>query len=336
VVFLSSPKVSVVITAYNRKQFLSQAIESIAKQEIDRSEFEVIVVSNFKLDDSLFNKGMAISSIVMDGTVGEFLYAGVNAAKFDIIAFLDDDDIFLPGKLKAVTEIFAENQDLCYYHNALEYLDINLNPKDYTRLVERKSSLHSDIDINFDITTSLKSIKAAIDMNGDFNMSCISIRRETYLRYLQLLTPVRGFQDGFFFWTGILSGGKMIIDHRKFTGHRVHNLNTSGFLNYDRKIEVKNWEIYAIDILLKFIEQSNLSSYTITNIKKWITLYRLEFSLIKFIFEDVSRDTLFRSLIDLLTIGKEYSNTMKYRVSALSIVRLISAKLARSIYRIIQ
>ena len=78
-VSLSSPKVSVVITAYNRKQFLSQAIESIAKQEIDRSEFEVIVVSNFELDDSLFNEGIAISSIVMDGTVGEFLYSGVKA-----------------------------------------------------------------------------------------------------------------------------------------------------------------------------------------------------------------------------------------------------------------
>ena len=333
---MSNQKISIVITAYNRKQFLSQAIESIAKQEKDRSELEVIVVSNFELDDSLFKGDIAISSIVMDGTVGEFLYAGVNAAKFDVIAFLDDDDIFLPGKLNAVTEIFTENQDLCYYHNALEYLDINLNHKDYTRLVERKSSLHSDIDINFDIITNLKSIKAAIDMNGDFNLSCISIRRETYLRYLPLLEQIKGSTDGFFFWTGVFSGGKMMIDHRKLTGHRIHNLNTSASLNYDRKIEEINRQLYTFDLLLNFVEQSNFPSYTITYIKWWITLYKLEYSLIKYIFEDVPRITIFRSLIDLLTIGAEYSNTLKYRISALSIVRLISAKLARSIYRIIQ
>jgi len=333
---LSNPKISIVITAYNRKQFLSQAIESIAKQGIDRSEFEVIIVSNFKLDDSLFNKGIAISSIVMDGTIGEFLYAGVKAAKFDIIAFLDDDDIFLPGKLKAVRDIFSENQNLCYYHNAPEYLDINLNHKDFVRLSERKSSLYSDIDINFDITTSLKSIKSAIDMNGDFNTSCISIKKEAYSIYLPLLEQIKSCPDGFFFWTGVLSGCKIIIDHRKFTGYRFHNLNLSGSLNYDRKIEVKDRELYTFDLLLNFIEQSNLPSYTITYIKKWITLYKLEYSLIKYIFEDVPRITIFRSLIDLSTIGTEYSNTLKYRISALSIVRLISAKLARSAYKSIQ
>jgi len=333
---LSNPKISIVITAYNRKQFLSQAIESIAKQEIDRSELEVIVVSNFELDDSLFKGDIAISSIVMDGTVGEFLYAGVKAAKFDIIAFLDDDDIFLPGKLKAVRDIFSENQDLCYYHNAPEYLDINLNHKDYVRLVERKSSLYSDIDINFDITTSLKSIKSAIDMNGDFNISCISIKKEAYSAYLPLLEQIKGCTDGFFFWTGVFSGKKMIIDHRKFTGYRIHNLNVSASLNYDRKIEEINREIYTFDLLLNFTGQLNISSYTLTYIKRWMTLYKLEYSLIKYIFEDVPRITIFRSLIDLLTIGTEYSNTLKYRISALSIVRLISAKLARSIYRIIQ
>jgi len=333
---LSNPKISIIITAYDRKQFLPQAIESIAKQEIDRSEFEVIVVSNFKLEDSLFNKGMAISSIVTDGTVGELIYSGVKAAKFDIIVFLDDDDIFLPGKLKAVKEIFAENPDLCYYHNAPEYLDIDLNHEDYLRLVERKSSLYYDHDLIFDIKYSLKSIKAAIDMNGDFNNSCISIRKEAYSTYLPLLEQVGGNQDGYFFWTGVLSGGKMIIDHRKLTGYRVHNLNNSASLDYSRKIEVIDKHIYTFDLLLNLVEQSNLPSYTIAYIKRWITLYKLESLLVKYIFEDVSRITIFSSLTDLLAIGTKYSNTLKYRISALSIVRLISAKLARRVYKILR
>jgi glycosyltransferase involved in cell wall biosynthesis len=333
---LSNPKISIIITAYNRKQFLSQAIESIAKQEIDGSEFEVIVVSNFELDGHLFNNKIAISSIVMDGTIGEFLYAGVKASKSDSIAFLDDDDIFKPGKLKTVIDIFEENPDLCYYHNAPEYLDINLNHTDYVRLVERKSSLYYHNDLNFDIISSPKSIKSAIYINGDFNLSCISIRRKAYLRYLALLKQIKGCTDGFFFWSGVFSGGKMKIDHRKFTGYRVHNLNTSGSLNYNRKREGVNREIYTYDMLLNFTGQLNIPSNIIIYIKKWITLYKLEYLLIKYIFDHVPRVTIIRNLIDLLTIGTEYSNTIKYRIIVLSIVRLLSAKLARSIYKIIR
>jgi len=333
---MSNQKISIVITAYNRKQFLSQAIESIAKQEIDRSEFEVIVVSNFKLDDSLFNKGMAISSIVMDGTIGEFLYSGVKAAKFDIIAFLDDDDIFLPGKLKAVKDIFSENPDLCYYHNAPEYLDINLNHKDYVRLVERKSSLYTDNDLDFDTATNLKYIKSALDMNVNFNLSCISIRKEVYSAYLPLLEQIKACPEDFFFWTGVLSGCRIKIDHRKFTGYRLHNFNYSRSLNYDRKIDWINKELYTYDLLLNFVKQSNFPIYMITYVEKWMTLIKLERLLIKYIFEDVSKVIVFRNLIDLLRIGKGYSNTLKYRVSAISIVRLISAKLARGIYKILQ
>ena len=53
----------------------------------------------------------------MDGTVGEFLYAGVSASSGGIISFLDDDDLFSSNKLEVVYNKFKSNNNICYYHN---------------------------------------------------------------------------------------------------------------------------------------------------------------------------------------------------------------------------
>ena len=329
---LSNPKVSVIITAYNRKEFLEQAIESVVTQDVDPSVIEIIVVSNFELDSNLISKRIKISSIFMDGTIGEFLYAGVQASKSDLIAFLDDDDIFKPGKLRSVIEIFAENQELCYYHNAPEYLNTNLERINYARLVERKSQQSFDSKLVVDVRTNLKSIKAAIDFNGDFNLSCISLRRESYLESMPLLKQITSCQDGFFFWSAILLGARLIIDGRKLTGYRVHSLNVSGSINFENKVKEIEKEVHTYNLFLNFIVQLNTQDDLNSYVRNWLILYKLEYVLIANIFEEVPRTTILKRLIELLSIGNEYSNALKYRITALTVIRLLSAELSRKIY----
>lgn len=43
-----TPKLSVVITAHNRRKFLRAAVDSVLSQSLARSEYEVIVVKNFR------------------------------------------------------------------------------------------------------------------------------------------------------------------------------------------------------------------------------------------------------------------------------------------------
>jgi glycosyltransferase involved in cell wall biosynthesis len=98
---LSSPVVSVIIPAYNAR-FLGEAIQSVLDQTY--RDFELIVV-----DDG--SPGSAIKDIcnsfpevryIRQANAGPSVARnlGIREARAELIAFLDDDDIWLPGKLK--------------------------------------------------------------------------------------------------------------------------------------------------------------------------------------------------------------------------------------------
>ncbi|MCW1293277.1 MAG: glycosyltransferase [Candidatus Parvarchaeota archaeon] len=65
--------ISVIVTAYNRKEFLLNALKSAVNQTLDRKFYEIIVVKNFN-DNEIDNyiQQNNIKEINMDGTVGEF------------------------------------------------------------------------------------------------------------------------------------------------------------------------------------------------------------------------------------------------------------------------
>ena len=61
----NNPKISIIVTAFNRREFLRNAIESILKQTLDRAQFEIIVTKNFSdaaIDDYL-NENHVISIV---------------------------------------------------------------------------------------------------------------------------------------------------------------------------------------------------------------------------------------------------------------------------------
>ncbi|MGC8544043.1 MAG: glycosyltransferase, partial [Vulcanisaeta sp.] len=45
---MGKPFISVVITAYNRREFLKYAVKSVINQTLDKSLYEIIVVKNFR------------------------------------------------------------------------------------------------------------------------------------------------------------------------------------------------------------------------------------------------------------------------------------------------
>ncbi|MDE1767800.1 MAG: glycosyltransferase family 2 protein, partial [Candidatus Micrarchaeota archaeon] len=132
---MPKPYISVIMTAYNRKQFLNGAVDSVLIQTLDRSLYEIIIMKNFKTD---YDKGWKKEGIKLlykpDGSSGEFLYEAVKAAKGEVIAFLEDDDQFERGKLSAVYESFTKNPYLVYYYNSRKYIDAHGNDAENVNL----------------------------------------------------------------------------------------------------------------------------------------------------------------------------------------------------------
>lgn len=112
--------VSVIIPTRNRSLLLERAVESVIKQTY--SEWEIIIVDDASTDGTGKTasklSGDRISYIRFDERKGGAAARneGIKRAKGDYIAFLDDDDEWLPEKLEKQIKAFRENPELhiCY------------------------------------------------------------------------------------------------------------------------------------------------------------------------------------------------------------------------------
>jgi len=100
------PSVSVVISAYDRPAFLKDAIQSALDQTI--SPHQVIVVDDCSPADlapvaAEFGAAVLYERLSVNGGANRARNRGVELATGDIVAFLDDDDVWLPEKLARQT-----------------------------------------------------------------------------------------------------------------------------------------------------------------------------------------------------------------------------------------
>jgi glycosyltransferase involved in cell wall biosynthesis len=105
--------VSVIIPTYNRVDFLKEAVDSVLDQAYP--EVEVIVVDDGSTDgtpDLLARYGEAVRIIRQDNAgVSAARNAGIRRATGRLIALLDSDDLWLPGKLAAQTAFFDRHPE---------------------------------------------------------------------------------------------------------------------------------------------------------------------------------------------------------------------------------
>lgn len=110
---MRQPAVSALIDTYNQGQFIEQAIESVLAQDLPPSELEIIVVDDGSTDNtaSIVQKfGPRIKYLrKQNGGQASALNAAVPQATAPVVAFLDADDWWAPGKVHAILEAFERN-----------------------------------------------------------------------------------------------------------------------------------------------------------------------------------------------------------------------------------
>jgi teichuronic acid biosynthesis glycosyltransferase TuaG len=113
------PKVSVIVTTFNREHFLKLTLKSILDQTF--SDFEILVVDNFSNYDieSLINNfndsRITLYKNSNFGIIGLNRNFGIEKAIGDYLAFCDDDDIWVNNKLALQLEALKINNfDLVY------------------------------------------------------------------------------------------------------------------------------------------------------------------------------------------------------------------------------
>jgi len=108
----ATPKVSVIIPAYNIAPYISETLDSVFAQTF--SDFEVIVVNDGSSDTEDFESALRpyLDRIVYlkqeNGGASVARNAGLQAARGEFAAFLDGDDVWLPNYLEEQMKFIGE------------------------------------------------------------------------------------------------------------------------------------------------------------------------------------------------------------------------------------
>lgn len=121
-----TPKVSIIVTTFNRKAFLTETLNSILNQSFQ--DFELIVVDNFSdydflgLIESFNDTKIRVFQNRNNGVIAANRNHGISHAKGEYLAFCDDDDLWEPEKLKLQVQILDSGAaDLVYTGTLLFY-----------------------------------------------------------------------------------------------------------------------------------------------------------------------------------------------------------------------
>jgi len=125
----TKPLVSVVIPFFNSEKFLSESIESVLRQEYENWELLLI-------DDGSTDKGIQIALSYVAKQPNKIFYfdhaghrnkglsatrnAGIRKAKGEYVAFIDSDDVWLPGFLANQVALILKH-DVSMVIEATEY-----------------------------------------------------------------------------------------------------------------------------------------------------------------------------------------------------------------------
>jgi glycosyltransferase involved in cell wall biosynthesis len=113
---MTIPKISVVLPTYSRRSILPRTIASVLAQ--DEKEFELIIIDDCSVDGtpaylaSLNDPRIRVLKPANNlGTAGA-RNLGLEEARADIVALLDDDDVYLERRLSAPLAVFAREPEV--------------------------------------------------------------------------------------------------------------------------------------------------------------------------------------------------------------------------------
>lgn len=174
--------VSVVIPTHNRADLLPRAINSALNQTID--DIEIIVVSDGSTDgtDSLMDKCACDSRVkyikYTPARGGNYARnTGIKVAKGEFVAFLDDDDEWLPTKLEKQLVVMESDKSigLVYTGTHTIYVDCHI---EYNSIPSLQGDMSRRIlyDNFAGSTTTVMIRKAILEKTGLFDEKLLALQ----------------------------------------------------------------------------------------------------------------------------------------------------------------
>lgn len=168
--------VTVVIPTHNREDLIGRAIESVQKQTY--SDLEIIVVADGSTDETdKIVKGLQEK----DDRIKYFSYSpsrggnfarnyGINKAKGEYVAFLDDDDEWYIDKLEKQLEVMKRDEEIGLVYTGVNIIYVN-EKVEYSSIPKEEGDLQKRIFLKnwIGTTSTILAKKEIINKAGAFD-----------------------------------------------------------------------------------------------------------------------------------------------------------------------
>jgi glycosyltransferase involved in cell wall biosynthesis len=174
------PLITALVDTYNHEKYIEQAVGSVVEQGLSPAELEIVVVDDGSTDGTaaIVEKFAPRVKLVRkkNGGQASAFNAGFAEARGEIVAILDGDDWWAPGKVAAVAEALEKNREMAAIgHGYYEFDEATKETKVRAPGARQVLSL-----------ASAEATRAAIPAWGFLLPSALTVRRRVLERIMPL------------------------------------------------------------------------------------------------------------------------------------------------------
>jgi len=225
----SFPKISIVTPSFNQGQFLERTILSVLNQNYPNLEY--IIMDGGSTDGSIdiikkYEKYLTYWVSEKDNGQADAINKGFRKASGQIFAWINSDDIYLPGTLNQVSLAFKKNPKADVVYGSIYRIDPDDN-------IIREQRATQFLPNGY--------------LYGGFDLAQPSVfwRREIYLRVGGMNTEYSFSMDTDLFFRFVISGAKFDFLRSFLSCLRIHSLSkTSNIPHISKSEDVKIYSIY--------------------------------------------------------------------------------------------
>ena len=201
----ASPLISVIIPAYNVSIYIDEALSSVFEQ--DFTDYEIIVINDGSTDTPQLER-------VLEPYLDKLVYikqpncgissarnAGLHVARGDLIALLDADDAWLPGKLTEQLEFMRSGEYDMVYGDALLFGDMPFS--EGTTFMDRSPS------------NGPVSLLSLLDLQATPVVSTVIVRKDLVAQVGNFDESDRTIPEDYDLWLRLVCAGARIAYQRK-------------------------------------------------------------------------------------------------------------------------
>jgi glycosyltransferase involved in cell wall biosynthesis len=286
------PGISVVVATHKGEEVIDRCLESLAKQTLDRSLFEVIFVINGEKDQTdqkikkVFEKEITLDYSIHyleEGSVGLARNLGFESAKKSFVCLLDDDDYF--------SDNFLEETLKACRHDRIVFSQIVD--------VDEKGVLNPNNSINLELiknrrvrATEMLRIRRGITMSGGKIFPAYLVKEHKFRKELTSGEDIAFFSTLFMDWDlsfRVVHPRKKVIYYRLLRSNSISRKKLSYQFNVTERLAV----ISHLDKKLSEVKEPHRIEFLNRRIlaqAEFITIFLEQFiNLREKVYEDIIR-----------------------------------------------